>query len=136
MEDQTLQAPQNNKVLCVEDERFISDLYKRALEKAGFVVTVVADGVEGLAEAGSDKYDIVLLDIMLPNMNGVEMLGKLKGPEAERPLHGKVIITTNLDQKEEVRKQVEQLADGYLIKAEVTPKEMVKYVLQVAHQQA
>lgn len=119
-------------ILCIEDERFISELYARALENAGYSVTVINDGENGFEEAASGKYDIILLDIMLPTMNGVDMLYKLRGENATAPLKSKIIITTNLDQKEEARKQVEEMADGYLIKAEITPKELVAYLQQLS----
>ena len=129
-EQQSHQLPSKNlSVLCIEDERFISDLYKRALTRAGYTVQIAAEGEEGFKLAQEKNYDVILLDIMLPNVNGVDMLYKLKDPE--NPTKSKVIITTNLDQKEEVRAQVEKLADGYLIKAEITPKELVKFVDQV-----
>ncbi len=129
----TLQTPpQNTKsILCIEDERFISELYARALEKAGYIVKIVADGEDGLHEAVNGRYDIILLDIMLPTMNGVDMLYKMKDPNVTPPLASKIIITTNLDQKEDVRKKVEEMADGYLIKAEITPGELVKYIQQI-----
>jgi DNA-binding response OmpR family regulator len=120
-----------SKILCIEDERFISELYARALQKAGFEVTVIADGEVGLHEAVSGKYDVILLDIMLPTMNGVDMLYKMKSSHVVPALRSKVIITTNLDQKEDIRKKVEEMADGYLIKAEITPKELVSYIQQV-----
>jgi DNA-binding response OmpR family regulator len=119
------------KILCIEDEQFIGELYARALEKVGYSVKVVADGEEGLHEAVNGSYDIILLDIMLPTMNGVDMLYKMKSPHVTPPMTSKIIITTNLDQKEDVKKEVESLADGYLIKAEVTPKELVNYIEQV-----
>lgn len=119
-------------VLCIEDERFISELYARALENAGYSVKIVSDGEEGLHEAVSGSYDIILLDIMLPTMNGVDMLYKMKDQHVQPPLKSKVIITTNLDQKEDIRKQVEQMADGYLIKAEITPRELVAYLQQLS----
>ncbi len=120
------------RLLCIEDERFISELYARALQKAGYEVIVESDGEAGLHAAVNGAYDIILLDIMLPTMNGVDMLYKLKDKNVQPPLASKIIITTNLDQKEDIRKQVEELADGYLIKAEVTPRELVSYVNQVA----
>lgn len=120
------------RVLCIEDERFISELYARALEKAGYDVTVVADGEQGLHEAVNGQYDIILLDIMLPTMNGVDMLYKIKDQNVRPTMTSKIIITTNLDQKEDIRKKVEEMADGYLIKAEVTPRELVSYIQQVA----
>lgn len=120
------------RILCIEDERFISELYARALEKVGYEVVIVADGEEGLHEAVNGKYDIILLDIMLPTMNGVDLLYKMKDKYVQPPIESKIIITTNLDQKEEVRKEVEKMADGYVIKAEITPKELVAYVQQLS----
>lgn len=116
------------KVLCVEDEHFISELYMRALSKAGFDVTMVLDGVEGLKQAQTDQFDVILLDIMLPQMNGIDVLRTLRDPAKTKPVHGKIIITTNLDQTEDARAEIEKQADGYLIKAEITPRQLVEFV--------
>ncbi len=123
------EVPASNKqikILCVEDEHFITELYTRALTKAGYDVKVIFDGAEGLKAAVTDQYDIVLLDIMLPNMTGVEVLRRLR---AEAPnLKAKVIITTNLEQREDTRELIEKQADGYLIKAEITPRQLVEFL--------
>ncbi len=114
------------RVLCIEDEHFISELYARALTKAGYETTVIFDGQKGLEAAKTNQYDIVLLDIMLPTITGVEVLSRLR---SEMPnLRAKVIITTNLEQKEETRKVIENQADGYIIKAEITPKQLVEFL--------
>lgn len=118
-------------ILIIEDERFISELYTRALTKAGYRVVTATDGEQALREAVSKHYDVILLDIMLPTMNGVDMLYKMKDKNVVPPMTSKIIITTNLDQKEETRTKIEAMADGYLIKAEITPKELVNYVNQV-----
>jgi DNA-binding response OmpR family regulator len=102
--------------LCVEDEYFISELYERALVKAGYQVDVIVDGPTGLAEAKTNKYDIILLDIMLPNMNGLDILHELKDPARTPGFTSKIIITTNLDQGVEGRQAVETRADGYIVK--------------------
>jgi CheY-like chemotaxis protein len=112
------------KVLCIEDEHFIGELYDRALSKAGYDINVVIDGVEGLKEAQTNKYDIILLDIMVPNMTGIEVLQHLRDPKETPNLKAKIIITTNLEQKDETRQQIESEADGYLIKAEITPRQL------------
>ena len=113
------------KILCIEDEHFIAELYARALTNAGYDITVIVDGVEGLKAAQSNLYDIILLDLMIPNMTGSEVLQRLRDPAQTPSLKAKIIITTNLEQKEETRQQIEKLADGYLIKAEVTPHQLV-----------
>lgn len=118
-------------ILLIEDEKFISELYTRALERAGFSVKSEMDGEKALFEAVNNNYDVILLDIMLPTMNGVDLLYKMKDRNVQPPMRSKIIITTNLDQKEEIRAKIESMADGYLIKAEITPKELVNYVQQV-----
>jgi DNA-binding response OmpR family regulator len=122
---------QSKSILIIEDERFISELYARALNKAGYSITTASDGAQALNVAVSGDFDLILLDIMLPTMNGVELLYEMKGPDVQTPVRSKVIITTNMDQKEETKAKVETMADGYLIKAEITPKELVTYVAQV-----
>ena len=115
-------------ILCIEDEHFISELYARALQKKGYDVTIMLSGNDGLKAAQTDHYDIILLDLMLPGMTGFEILEKLRGESAESNIHSKIIITTNLDQDDDNRDKVESMADGYLIKAEMTPKQLVDIV--------
>jgi len=132
--DENNQNPQPNgkKVLCIEDEFFISELYERALLKAGYSVNTVVDGPTGLTEAKTNQYDIILLDIMLPNMSGLEILNELRNPANGLNIKSKIIITTNLEQGEESRAAVENKADGYIVKAEITPKQLVEFLKQLA----
>ncbi len=133
---QTIMQPQNpttpkHTVLIIEDERFITELYSRALENAGYQVTNIIDGEEGLRAAVNGNFDVIVLDIMLPTMNGIDLLYKMKDPNVQPPMRSKIIIATNLDQKDDDRAKIESMADGYLIKAEITPKELVSYIDQV-----
>ena len=114
------------KVLCVEDEEFISELYERALLKEGYQVRVVKSGAEGLKEAKTGNYDVMLLDLMVPDILGVEVLSRLRHDAPN--LKTKIIVTTNLEQSDEVRESIEHQADGYLIKAEITPKQLVQFL--------
>ncbi|HEV7454715.1 MAG TPA: response regulator [Candidatus Saccharimonadales bacterium] len=115
------------KVLVVEDEHFISELYVRALTRAGYDVTVEFDGQRGEDQAKTDQFDIILLDIMVPTITGLEVLRHLRSPGA-KPLKAKIIITTNLEQREETRADIESKADAYLVKAEITPRELVAFL--------
>jgi CheY-like chemotaxis protein len=119
--------PTGRKVLCIEDEHFIGELYARALTKGGYQVTLISDGQEALQEAQTDQYDIILLDLMIPNITGIEILRRLRDP-AQSPPRAKIIITTNLEQREDVRADIEHQADGYLVKAELTPHELVNFL--------
>lgn len=116
------------KVLCIEDEHFIAELYARSLSKSGYDVRIESDGVKGLAEAQTDKYDIILLDLMVPNLTGIEILQALRDKEKTPSLRAKIIITTNLEQREDVRAAIEKQADGYLVKAELTPRELTAFI--------
>lgn len=127
MPEDNSQKSARRKILCIEDEPFISELYARALNKSGYDVTVVADGVEGLKSAQTNQYDIILLDLMLPNLTGIEILRVLRDP-TQSSVTGKIIISTNLEQREEVRADIEKQADGYLVKAELTPRELVDFL--------
>jgi CheY-like chemotaxis protein len=125
-------ATSKKKILCVEDEHFIGELYMRALSRAGYEVTIEIDGAKALALAQSDEYDIILLDLMVPNMTGIEILETLRDPAKTPSMHSKIIITTNLEQSEEKRAAIEKQADGYLIKANVTPNELVSFLQNIA----
>lgn len=118
------------KVLCIEDEHFISELYARALRRSGYDVTTMLSGEDGLRAAQSNQYDIILLDLMIPGITGFEVLRRLR--EETPNLKAKVIITTNLDQEDDSRSEIEKKADGYLIKAEFTPRQLVQIIDDIA----
>ena len=130
MEEEQQQS-NDKRILIVEDEQFISELYVRSLTKAGYDVKVIVDGKEALAAAQTNTYDIILLDIMLPNMTGTEILTNLRDSAQTPNLKSKIIITTNLEMDEQHRLAIESHADGYIVKAEVTPKELVTYLDQL-----
>lgn len=115
-------------ILVIEDEHFIGELYTRALSKAGYTVKVVGDGIQALKEAQTDKYDIILLDLMVPNLTGIEILRSLRNPDETPHLKAKIIITTNLEQREDIRTDIEKQADGYVVKANLTPHELADFV--------
>lgn len=114
------------KVLCVEDEEFISELYSRALNKEGYAVTTVRSGAEGLKLAKTGAFDVLLLDLMIPDILGAEVLRRLRHEAPD--LKTKVVIITNLEESDKVREEIEKQADGYIIKAEITPKQLVAFL--------
>ena len=114
-------------VLCIEDDRFIGEMYVRSLKKAGYDVDWMVDGNDGLVAARNKPYDLILLDIMLPERRGSEILQALRGKEDLIP-NTRVIVMTNFDQDEESRIAMEHNVDAYLIKAEITPKTLLKVI--------
>ncbi|HUC88113.1 MAG TPA: response regulator [Candidatus Binatia bacterium] len=136
--DQTPTTPAANAaplkaktILSIEDEEFISELYARALTKAGYQVTIEHDGKAGLALAQTDRYDIVLLDLLLPTMHGAEVLKQLRDPVKTPHFHSKVIIMTNFEERQEVRSEIERLADAYIVKIDITPNGLVEFLKQI-----
>ncbi len=112
-------------ILVIEDDRFIGEMYVRSLRKAGYTVDWMVDGNDGLAAARNKPFDAILLDIMLPERRGSEILQVLRGGAEDLIPNTKVIILTNFDQDEESRMVMEHNADAYLIKAEITPKKLL-----------
>lgn len=115
-------------ILCIEDDRFIGEMYVRSLKKAGYEVDWMVDGNDGLVAARNKPYDLILLDIMLPERRGSEILQALRGGEEDLIPHTRVIVMTNFDQDEESRIAMQHSADAYLIKAEITPKKLLAII--------
>ena len=119
---------QAKTVLCIEDDRFIGEMYVRSLRKAGFTVDWVIDGNDGLVTARNQPYDVILLDVMLPEKRGTEILSALRSEEEDLIPNSKVIVLTNFEQDAESRSAMENQADAYLIKAEITPRKLIDVV--------
>jgi DNA-binding response OmpR family regulator len=116
-------------VLCIEDDRFIGEMYVRSLKKAGYDVDWMVDGNDGLVAARNKHYDLILLDIMLPERRGSEILAALRGgKEGDLIPDTRVIVMTNFDQDDESRAAMQHNADAYLIKAEITPKKLLSII--------
>jgi len=124
-----------SKILCIEDDHFIADIYVRSLKKAGYDVETITNGAEALSAIKQTVYDVILLDLMLPDKSGVEILEELRGKNPDALPLTKIIVTTNFDEPAEDRTRLEQLADGYLIKADVTPSKLVEIINEVTAKQ-
>lgn len=115
-------------ILFAEDDRFISEMYSRVLQKAGYIIEFAYSGTEALAKAQSSHYDLILLDIMMPGKTGIEILQELRGADGTGTPDSKIIILTNLAQNIASQDQLKALADGYLIKADIVPSKLVELV--------
>ena len=111
-------------ILCIEDDRFIGEMYVRSLKKAGYEVDWMIGGNDGLIAARNKPYDLILLDVMLPERRGNEIMEALRGQQDLVP-NTKIIVLTNFEQDDESRMAMEHRADAYLIKAEITPKKLL-----------
>lgn len=115
-------------ILCIEDDRFIGEMYVRSLQRAGYEVDWMVDGNDGLVAARNKPYDLILLDVMLPERRGTEILDALRNDKEDLIPNSKVIVMTNFEQDDESRMAMQYRADGYLIKAEITPKKLLAII--------
>src|SRR5665213_2814763 len=112
------------KILIVEDERPLAHALELKMTHEGYETTVASTGEEGLKEATSGKYDLILLDLILPGIDGFAILQALK----EKKLKTVVIVLSNLGQDEDRKKAQEYGAKQYLVKSNVPLSDIVKVV--------
>ena len=114
------------RILLIEDDRYQRRAAETVLRRQGFEVRTAADGQEGLSLALADPPDLVLLDLILPKLNGFGVLRRLKESEATRDVP--VIVFSNLGQDSDLRQAAEGGAIGYLVKSNLTLADMVRHV--------
>jgi DNA-binding response OmpR family regulator len=120
--------PPTPTVLLVEDDQFLASMYAEKLLGVGYRVLTASDGDVGLRLAATEHPDLVLLDVLLPRLDGFEVLRRLKANDATR--HLPVIILTNLGEEEDVERGKSLGAVDYLIKAHFVPTEVVEKISQ------
>lgn len=125
----TLKTSTLAKILVVEDDEFLANIYKTKLGIEGFAVVAAKDGEAGIKAAKKEMPDLMLLDILMPKMDGFEVLKALKADSKLKRI--KVIMLTNLGQKEDVDRGLELGADDYLIKAHFLPSETVAKIKKI-----
>jgi len=116
-------------ILLVEDDPFLIDIYSTKLKEVGFNVGIAEDGEEAIRKIKEELPDLVLLDIVLPTVNGWEILRTIKKDESLEKL--KVVILSNLGEKKEVEKGIKAGAAKYLVKAHYTPSEVVREIKEM-----
>ncbi len=119
----------SKKIFIIEDEEFLSEMYKTKFEQEGYQAIVADNGLEGIEAAKNEKPDLILLDLLLPKMDGYEVLKKLRADEQTKNI--KIYILSNLGQNGEINKGFADGADGYLIKANLTPSQLVRNVEKI-----
>lgn len=119
----------NKKILVVEDDLFLRDIYLETLSGAGYTIDSAEDGQKGLDKIKQGGWDLVLLDIIMPIMSGVDVMHKLQEePDFKKDkYYKKLIFLTNLDNDKEIKEAL-QFSDGYLIKSQLTPGDIINEV--------
>jgi CheY-like chemotaxis protein len=115
-------------ILFIEDDRPIAEMYSRVLEREGYHVDFAYNGNEGLQKARAKHYDLILLDIMMPEKTGIEVLQDLRGEDGKGSPDTKIVILTNLAQNKTSQEALKAQADGYIIKADIVPSQLAGIV--------
>ena len=117
----------SNRVLVVDDDLYIRELYEEILRTEGFTVESATDGEEGLAKLQEGGYDVVLLDVMMPKMDGLGVLSQLHDHQAKMP-NGPIILLTNLGHDPVIKDAMSKGAASFMIKADITPDQLIATV--------
>lgn len=116
----------DKKILLIEDDDFIREMYTTELTKNNFQIFACNNGEKGLALLKDNQFDLVLLDIMLPGVNGLEVLKQIRQNPKTEAL--KVVLLTNLGQEAVIKQGFECGAIGYLIKSAYNPDQIINEV--------
>ena len=119
----------DTKILVVDDDPFILDMYVIKFKEQGFQIDTATDGKMALERIDAGKPDIVLLDVVMPKMDGFDVIKKIQ--DSKTPRAFKILFLTNFGQKEDVERGMQMGADGYIIKAHFTPSEVVAKVKEL-----
>ncbi|MDD5438441.1 MAG: response regulator [Patescibacteria group bacterium] len=116
-------------ILQIEDDAFLAQIYSKKLESLGFEVLVAGSGEDGLRIVSKETPACILLDILLPGMDGYEVLEKLKSDPSTSEIP--VIVVSTMGQREDIEKAKSLGAAGYMIKAHVSPQDIANKVNEI-----
>lgn len=112
------------RILIIEDDQFLREFYQELLVGEGYIIDVAAEGETGLAKISAGGYDLVLLDIMLPKKDGLQILRDLKVKSPAKP-NGSILVLTNLGHDSVIKQCFDLGASGYLIKSALSPDQVL-----------
>lgn len=121
------------KILIVEDDQFLSKMYAKKFEVTGFEVETAFDGEEGVSKAETVNPDIIIMDVMMPKLNGIEALDKIKANPKTKDIP--VLILTNLSGTEDAQTAVKKGAVDFLVKSDFTPVQVVEKINAILKKQ-
>ena len=118
---------EKKKILLVEDDQFTRELYEEVLKDAGFAIDTAIDGLDGLNKLKTQGYDLILLDVMMPKMDGLDVLRELMN-NPPKVKNGPIVLLTNLTNDPVIDTAYWLNAKGHLVKSDITPGELVEHV--------
>lgn len=126
----TVNIDMSKRILIIDDDLYIRELYEEVLKTAGFQVVGAVDGKVGLIKIIEGGFDLILLDVMMPELDGIQVLHALKITPPKKS-NGKIILLTNLSHDPTIQEGLNSGAAAYLIKADITPDQLVSKVTEL-----
>jgi CheY-like chemotaxis protein len=117
------------KILITEDDPLMSRMYQKIFTFEGFEVIMAEDGQDGLDKIRSEKPTLVMLDVMMPNLNGFEVLDKLKADPETKAIP--VVMLTNLSSQQDAENAMLKGAVKYIVKSEHDPKQVADIIKEI-----
>ena len=117
------------KILLVDDDAFLRDMYATKFGESGHVVVVASTGEQALEEVQKQTFDVMLLDMIMPGMTGVELLKRVNLLNLEKRPH--CIVLSNQGEQSDIDAAMKEGAKGYIVKAERIPSEVVTEVTRI-----
>lgn len=119
----------------VDDDPTLRELYNEVLTSAGYQIDFAVDGEEGLQKIRAGSYDLVLLDVMMPRLDGLGVLTKLQTEEPKPAKMPKIVVWTNLSHDPAIKEAMQKGATNVLVKADLAPNQVVEMVQKYLPQQ-
>lgn len=120
------------KILIIEDERLLLDMYESYFEKAGYEVRAAKNGRPGIEIAKTEKLDLIITDIVMPDMDGYDVIKKIREDTTTKKIP--ILVFSNLCQQSEINKGLAMGADEYIVKTDITPIELLKKIENMINQ--
>lgn len=111
------------KILIIEDERLLLDMYENYFKKAGYEVFIAKNGRPGIEIAKTEKLDLIITDIVMPDMDGYDVIKEIREDATTKEIP--ILVFSNLSQQSEINKGLAMGADDYVIKTDLTPVELL-----------
>lgn len=122
----------NKKALLVDDDDFLLDMYSKKFEEDEFEVIIASDGETALEKLRSEEFDVLIVDLVMPEVDGFEVLHTLNEEGLNKNM--KVIVLSNQGSTEDINKAKEEGIDGYIVKASAVPSEVLEKVREIVNQ--
>lgn len=121
------------KILVIDDDPYLRELYKEVLTEGGYQVDLALDGQEGLTKILLGGYDLILLDIMMPKIDGLGILKRIKDNPPD-VYNGPIFVLSVLKQDDIIKKAMDLGAKGYIVKSDLNPDQVLKKISGILEQ--